>query len=82
MIINNILAKLSATFTSKSMTRDDFMNFFRDDDKLNTLSVYDRLKVFRTILPGGSELIADLFNPILDDYNVEVSEVVSYDKSK
>jgi len=35
------------------MTRDDFMNFFRDDEKLNLLSADDRVEVFRTILIGS-----------------------------
>lgn len=31
------------------MTRDNFMQFFRDDDKLNELSVDDRIEIFNSI---------------------------------
>ncbi len=53
------------------MTRDDFMSFFRDDERLNTLSVDDRLEVFRTILAGSTDLTADLLNEVLRDYCAE-----------
>lgn len=59
------------------MTRDDFMAFFRDDEKLNTLSVDDRIEVFRTVLIGSSDLTADLLNQVLGDYGVEGLEVVT-----
>lgn len=59
------------------MTRDDFKAFFRDDEKLNTLSVDDRIEVFRTVLLGGSDLTADLLNDVLGDYGVEGLEVVT-----
>jgi hypothetical protein len=57
--------------TTPPMTRSDFMSFFRDDEKLNTLSVDDRLEVFRTILTGSSDLTADLLNEVLRDYCAE-----------
>lgn len=82
MNIKNALAKTFAISNSKDITRDDFMNFFRDDSKLNALSVHDRLEVFRTILPGSSDFTADLLNSILEDYNVEGLEVVSYEKQE
>tara|TARA_R110001592_G_scaffold363133_1_gene680642 strand:+ start:2764 stop:2958 length:195 start_codon:yes stop_codon:yes gene_type:complete len=59
------------------MSRDDFMAFFRDDEKLNTLSVDDRIEVFRTVLVGGSDLTEDLLNDVLGDYGVEGFEVIS-----
>ena len=64
------------------MTRDDFMAFFRDDEKLNTLSVDDRLEVFRTVLVGGSDLTEDLLNEVLGDYGVEGLEVVTKSLNK
>jgi hypothetical protein len=51
------------------MTRDDFMDFFRDDEKLNTLSNDDRIEIFRTILAGSSDITVNLLREILDDYN-------------
>jgi hypothetical protein len=47
------------------------MAFFRDEEKLNTLSVDDRLEVFRTILAGSSDLTADLLREVLRDYCAE-----------
>lgn len=60
------------------MTRDDFMDFFRDNEKLNTLSVDDRIEVFSTILLGSSDFKKKLFDEIFSDYcitNLEVIEV-------
>ena len=62
---------------NSEMTRDDFMAFFREDEKLNTLSADDRLEVFRTVLLGGSDLTEDLLNEILGDYGVDGLEVTS-----
>lgn len=53
------------------MTRNDFMDFFRDDEKLNTLSNDDRVEVFRTILAGSSDITVELLREILADYNVD-----------
>ena len=64
--------------TKKEITRDDFMEFFRDNDKLNTLTVDDRIEVFSTILLGSSDFKKKLFDDIFSDYgviNLEVIEV-------
>jgi hypothetical protein len=53
------------------MTRNDFMDFFRDDEKLNTLSNDDRLEIFVSIVGGQSDFTVDLFNEILDNYDVD-----------
>jgi hypothetical protein len=61
----------------KKITRDDFMHFFRDTEKLNELSADDRIEIFRTVLVGRSDFTADLLNDILRDYgvcDVEVKE--------
>jgi hypothetical protein len=52
------------------MTRNDFMDFFRDDEKLNTLSNDDRIEIFRTILSGSSDITVELLRELVDDYNV------------
>jgi len=62
----------------KEITRADFMEFFRDNDKLNTLSADDRVEVFSTILLGSSDFKKKLFDDIFIDYcinNLEVIEV-------
>lgn len=60
------------------MTRDDFMEFFRDDESLNTLSVDDRIEVFSTILLGYCDFKKSLFDEILSDYGVEHLEVIDH----
>jgi hypothetical protein len=55
------------------MTRNDFMDFFRDDEKLNTLSNDDRIEVFRTILAGSSDITVELLRELVDDYDVDIN---------
>jgi hypothetical protein len=63
--------------TKKNFTREDFMLFFRDNDKLNTLTNNDRIEVFSQILAGGSDLTIELLNSILLDYSKDDIEVVN-----
>ena len=63
------------------ITRDDFMEFFRDNEKLNTLSVDDRLEVFSTILLGSSDFRKELFDNIFSDYGVTNLEVIEVSSS-
>jgi hypothetical protein len=58
------------------ITRDDFMNFFRDDESLNTLSPDDRIEVFSTILLGSSDFKKELFDEIFSDYCVSHLDVI------
>ena len=58
------------------ITRQEFMEFFRDDEKLNELTADDRVEIFRTILIGGSDLTKDLLNEILSDYSVSNLDVI------
>jgi len=60
------------------MTREDFMNFFRDDEKLSTLSVEDKIEIFVQILPSGSDITEELLNELILNYqvsNLKVSQV-------
>jgi hypothetical protein len=57
-------------------TRDDFMEFFRDDEMLNMLSVDDRIEVFSTILLGNLDFTKQLFDTIFLDYDVSHLEVI------
>lgn len=62
----------------KKINREDFMKFFRDDEKLNELTVDDRIEVFRTVLIGSSDFTKELLDEILSDYNVtnlEITEI-------
>lgn len=60
----------------QKISREDFMNFFRDTEKLNELTPDDRVEIFRTILLGSSDLTVDLLNEILGDYCVDNIEVI------
>ena len=57
-------------------TRQDFMDFFRNDDKLCELSTDDRIEVFKTILVGSTDITKDLLDGLLCDYGVGNLEVV------
>ena len=58
------------------ITREHFMRFFRVDEKLNELTVDDRIEIFKTILAGSSDFTKELLNDILDDYSVSNLEVI------
>lgn len=60
----------------QKITREDFMKFFRDTEKLNELTPDDRVEVFRTILLGSSDFSKDLLNEVLGDYCVDNLEVI------
>lgn len=57
------------------MKRKEFMEFFRDTEKLNTLSVEDRIEVFKSILSGSSDITVELLEELLSDYNVDNIEI-------
>ncbi len=52
------------------------MKFFRDDEKLNELTVDDRIEIFRTILVGSSDITKELLDEILSDYSVTNLEII------
>jgi len=52
------------------MDRQQFMEFFRDDETLNTLSVEDRVEVFSQVLIGSSDFTKELLDKVLGDYGV------------
>lgn len=58
------------------MDRNQFMNFFRDNDKLNLLSADDRVEIFRTILLGSSGITKRLLDKLIIDYCIENIEVI------
>jgi len=55
----------------KNITREEFMNFFIDDEKLNELTVDDRVEIFQSILVGSSDITQKLLQDLINDYNVE-----------
>jgi hypothetical protein len=59
-----------------NITRQDFMNFFRDDEQLNKLSADDKIEIFRTILIGSTDITKELWNEIIIDYSVTNFKVI------
>ncbi len=64
------------------MTRQDFMDFFRDEEKLNELSVEDRLEIFQFIMLGSGDFTKELLERILIDYSVPNLHVIDAETDK
>jgi hypothetical protein len=60
----------------KEITREEFMQFFRDDEKLNELTPDDRDEIFRTILLGSCDITKELLEEIISDYSVSNLKVI------
>lgn len=67
---------------SKEIFREYFMNFFRDNEKMNELTVDDRIEIFRYILLGSSDFTKKLLDEILSDYCVENIEIIELKNEK
>lgn len=57
--------------SNKIASREDFMNFFRDDEKLNLLTPDDRIEIFSQILLGSSDITKKILEDLIGDYNIE-----------
>lgn len=68
------------TIDYKNIIREDFMKFFRDDEKLNELTIDDRIEIFSTIVAGSSDLTKELLDDILLDYDVTNLEIIDNGK--
>lgn len=66
----------------QKISREDFMKFFRDDYKLNELSVDDREEIFRTVLVGNSDFTKDLLDEVLNDYSVSNLEIIEIENGE
>lgn len=60
----------------KTITREEMMIFFRDNEKLNDLTPDDRFEIFRTILLGSSDFSKKLIDEMLSDYNIDNISVI------
>lgn len=63
--------------TYKEFNREEFMQFFRDDEKLNELTPDDRNEVFRTVLLGSCDITKELLEELLSDYSVSNLKVIN-----
>ena len=61
---------------TKDLSRQDFMDFFRDDDQLNLLTNDDRLEIFSQILAGSSDITKELLDDLISDYSIVGLEVL------
>ncbi|WP_308952201.1 hypothetical protein [Thalassobacterium maritimum] len=59
-----------------SITRQDFMHYFRDDEMLNQLTTDDRIEIFQQVLPGSSYISQELLGNLLRDYSVNGLQVL------
>ena len=66
----------------QKISREDFMKFFRDDYKLNELTVDDREEIFRTVLVGNSDFTKDLLDEVLSDYSVSNLEIIEIENGE
>ncbi len=66
----------------KTITREEMMIFFRDNEKLNDLTPDDRIEIFRTILLGSSDFSKKLIDEILSDYSVDNLKVIEDNNAK
>lgn len=58
--------------------RVDFMNFFRDNERLSELTTDDRIEIFKSILPGADCITTELLEDLLNDYGVENILAIEY----
>lgn len=61
----------------KEINREQFMQFFRDDEKLNELTPDDRIEIFKTILVGSSDFTKELIEDVMSDYSVPNLKVIN-----
>jgi hypothetical protein len=59
------------------ISREEFMQFFRDEEKLNELTTDDRIEIFRTILVGNSDFTKELIEDVMSDYSVSNLKVIN-----
>ena len=66
----------------KEINRQEFMQFFRDDEKLNELTPDDRIEIFKTILIGSSDLTKELLEDVMSDYSVAHLKVITIENDE
>lgn len=66
----------------QKISREDFMKFFRDGEKLNELTPDDRIEIFRTILIGSSDFTKELLEDVMSDYSVSNLKVITVENGK
>ncbi|PKA27150.1 hypothetical protein CH381_06680 [Leptospira sp. mixed culture ATI2-C-A1] len=67
---------------NQEFTREDFMVFFRDNQKLHSLTSDDRIEIFKTILTGSSDITKDLLDGLLKDYSITTLKIVEIENEQ
>ncbi|WP_208597383.1 hypothetical protein [Leptospira yanagawae] len=62
----------------KKISREDFMEFFRNIDELNQLTPDDRIEIFKSILLGSSDITKELLDDLLINYSVDNLGVIEF----
>lgn len=60
----------------KSWTREDFMEFFINDETLDLLTPDDRVEIFSQIILGSSDFAKKLLENVLGDYGIDIYELL------
>lgn len=63
------------------ITRKQFMEFFRNDECLSSLTVDDRHEIFAQIMLGSSDFTKELLEQIFNDYGVDRLEIIDWDET-
>lgn len=63
------------------INRSSFMEFFRDDERLNELTPDDRIEIFRTVLLSHADFTKELLEEVLSDYSVSQLKVVELENT-
>lgn len=63
------------------ITRQEFMDFFRDTDTFNfEMTEDDKREIFLNVLSGSSDLTCNLLRELCDNYDIELVNVLNREK--
>jgi hypothetical protein len=64
----------------KLWTREDFMEFFRNDETLGLLTPDDRVEIFCQIMLGSMDFTKKLLENVLGDYGIDIYELLEINR--
>lgn len=64
----------------KLWTREDFMEFFRNDETLDLLTPDDRVEIFSQIILGSMDFTKELLENVLGDYGIDIYELLEINR--
>lgn len=69
--------KMDSKLLENEITKEQFMQFFRDEEKLNQLSIDDRIEIFSGIMLGDGDFTKELLDRIFSDYGVTKIKIIN-----